>query len=168
MSPKHQDSRPTGRSLEAATQQVRELDQISDVLPGLSIGSYAAADSPGTLKAAATTHAVCLCEDLPQPAQALPSLHLPMSDFGGSSLEELARQAVEFIHAGMKSGGQVLVFCGLGVNRSPALVTAYLVLQGWSLDDALRAVYNARPVADIHEDYLAQLRALALRNSPKV
>jgi dual specificity phosphatase 12 len=153
------------RSLEAAKQQALELDQISEVVPGVSIGSYAVADCPEALEAAGITHVVCLCDDLPEPAQDLVSLHLPMSDSGDSDLEGLTRKALEFIRGGIKVRGRVLVFCGLGVNRSPAMVSAYLVIDGWSLDDALRAVYNARPMASLHENYLAKLRALALRNT---
>lgn len=167
MPPNHRVRQAAGGSLKAAKQQALELDRLNEALPGLSIGSYAAADSPELLEVAGITHAVCLCDDFPEPAQGLSSLHLPMSDSGSSNLEELARQAHAFIREGMKSGGQVLVFCGLGVNRSPALVTAYLVLQGWSLDAALGAVYKARPMTSLHQDYLAQLRTLAQRSTSK-
>jgi protein-tyrosine phosphatase len=130
-------------------------------MAGLLVGSYGAAEDSARLRAAGITHVVCLTDGEPLWPQGLASMHVPMSDWGDSSLSDLVAKAAPFIDEARSAGGRVLVFCMLGVNRSPALVAGYLVAKGWKLGDALEAVSSARPVVSIHDGYMAQLRRLS-------
>jgi protein-tyrosine phosphatase len=135
---------------------------MGEVLPGLYLGGYAAVDDATALRAAGITHLLSLREDRVEGAGEIESLHLPMSDAGESSLEQLVHGAGTFIDSALRLGGRVLVYCDLGVNRTPALIAAYLIMKGWTLEDALGQVSRSRPVVGIVEPYMTQLRALAV------
>lgn len=138
-----------------------DLDRISEVLTYLCIGSYGAAENAAYLKEQKITHAVCVLEGYPESVASLPNLCIPMSDHGESDLRQVLRDAVPFIQGAREAGGRVLVFCALGVNRSPTLVAGYLrVALGCSTADALERITSSRPFVSIHEKYLAQLEQL--------
>lgn len=139
-----------------------DLDRISEVLPYLYIGSYGAAENGAYLEEKNVTHAVCVIEEYPPSVAALANLCIPMSDYGESDIRQLLTEIVPFIESAKETGGRVLIFCALGVNRSPALVAGYLrAALGFSLDEALRKIISSRPFVDIHEKYLSQLKELA-------
>merc|ERR1719469_1427858 len=58
----------------------------------------------------------------------------------------------------------VLVHCSLGVNRSPTLVLAFLVMKGLSLRQAYRQVLRTRP----HIDPLPGYRDALMRYETEV
>jgi protein-tyrosine phosphatase len=49
------------------------------------------------------------------------------------------RPASDWVGKALKDGGTVLVHCGEGISRAPAMVAAYLVIQGRSLLEAMRS-----------------------------
>ena len=139
-----------------------ELDRISVVLPFLCIGSYGAAEQADYLEGLGITNTICLLEELPKaiPPQ-FENLLLPMSDDGESRLADLLVRAVPFIERARSSGGRVLIFCASGINRSPALASAYLqVVLRYRMDAALSMIFSVRPLVSIHERYLDQLAVL--------
>jgi len=138
-----------------------DLDRISEVLPYLYIGSYGAAENAAYLKEQNITHLVCLLDQVPETAVALPNLCIPMSDHGASDLRQVLTHVVPFIEGARDAGGHVLIFCALGVNRSPALTAGYLrVALGYTTDEALKRITSSRPFVSIHEKYLFQLEQL--------
>jgi len=147
--------------LAAGSPSPDDFDRISEVLPYLCIGSYGAAENAAYLTEQKITHAVCVLEEYPGSVASLPNLRIPMSDHGESDLQQVLRDAVPFIRAAGEAGGRVLVFCILGVNRSPTVVAGYLrTALGWSTADALSRITSRRPFVSIHEKYLAQLEEL--------
>lgn len=140
-----------------------DLDRISEVLPYLYIGSYGAAENANYLRERQITHVICLLEECPEAVASLPNLRIPMSDYGDSDLRQFLADAIPFIERGRETGGRVLVFCALGVNRSPALVAGYLKVKLWyTTDEALGKLTSSRPFVSIHEQYLSQLQHLDL------
>jgi len=138
-----------------------DLDRISEVLPYLYIGSYGAAENAAYLKDQNITHLVCLLEKYPVTTASLPNLCIPMSDHGESDLRQLLAQVVPFIEGAKEVGGRVLIFCALGVNRSPALAAGYLRAElGCPTGEALSRITSSRPFVSIHEKYLSQLEQL--------
>lgn len=152
-----------GGRLDFARRQARLLDVLSEVVPGLFVGSYAAAESADRLRAAGITHVVAVGEAVPEAAAQLPTLHLPMSDEGMSDLWELVLMAGPLLEAARSGGGRVSVFCNQGVNRSPALVAGYLVASGVAPQRALELLSSARPIVNLHGRYLSLLTALRMR-----
>jgi len=139
----------------------RDLDRVSEVLPYLYIGSYGAAEDLSYLEAQGITHVVCLLEEYPESVSSRPHLCLPMSDSGESDLRQLLTDAIPFIESAREAGGRVLIFCALGVNRSPTLVAGYLrVVLGCSVGEALNRITASRPFVSLHEKYLSQLEQL--------
>lgn len=70
----------------------------------------------------------------------------------------LIDEAVHFLLDQTARGHRVLVHCEMGISRSPAIAAAYLHLaQGLALDQALRCVQAARPIAEPHPALMASL-----------
>ena len=138
-----------------------DLDRISKVLSYLYIGSYGAAENAAYLESQKITHVVCLLEEYPESVASLPKLCIPMSDDGESDIRRLLAEVVPFMESAREAGGRVLIFCALGVNRSPALVAGYLrVALGFPIGEALSKIALSRPFVSIHERYLSQLEQL--------
>jgi protein-tyrosine phosphatase len=146
-----------------ARERAKIIDRLSEIVPGLFVGSYAGAKDVEKLRARRITHLLSVREEPPEGSEGFASLHLPMFDSGESRLEAIAGEAAVFIDAALGAGGGVLVFCDLGVNRSPALIAGYLIMKGWTLEAALTALLRGRTIVGIVEPYLVQLRALAAR-----
>jgi protein-tyrosine phosphatase len=140
-----------------------DLDKINEVLPYLFIGSYGAAENLAYLREQRITHAICLLKQQPESMVALSNLCLPMSDYGDSDLSLLLAAALPFIESARASGGRVLIFCALGVNRSAALVAGYLrIALRCSPEEALSRVVASRPFISLHGGYLFQLEQLSI------
>ena len=145
-----------------------DLDRISEVLPYLFLGSYGAAENAEHLKERGITHVICVLEEYPEAVAALPVLRIPMSDHGDSDLRQTLADAAPFIEKAREAGGRVLIFCALGVNRSPALTAGYLrmALQ-CSPAEALNWIASARPFVSLHQKYLSQLEQLEPGKAPE-
>jgi len=61
----------------------------------------------------------------------------------------------------VNQGHDVLVHCHAGIERTPTVVCAALLLMGWSLPEAYQRVVAVRPEAAPTEGQLAALRAFA-------
>src|ERR1700680_3706739 len=88
--------------------------------------------------------------------------HLPLQDHGTPTLDEL-RNAAAMVSTLVKQGHEVLVHCQAGIERTPTVVCAALLLMGWSLPEAYQRVLEVRPEAAPTDGQLATLRALAER-----
>jgi len=61
----------------------------------------------------------------------------------------------------IREDGNILVHCNLGVSRSVAIVTSYLMkFQRYSLDEALTLVREARPQGRPNDGFMSQLEKL--------
>jgi protein-tyrosine phosphatase len=83
-----------------------------------------------------------------------------LEDHGSPTAAEL-RAAANATSGLMRRGRTVLVHCRAGVERSPTVACAALVLHGWSLHDAYTRVLRSRPRASPTDGQLAALRELA-------
>jgi hypothetical protein len=113
---------------------------FSLVEDGLYIGSSVNHPPPGTRAV------VNLCgrED---PYQTEASLWTPVFEGGKEPSLDWLREVVEFITAQRNAGRPTYVHCLAGMNRSGAVVTAYLMYEhGWSRDDALTFLQSKREV----------------------
>lgn len=148
-------------TLKAGKLRAKELDEISEIVPGLLAGGYLAARDIAVLRGSGVTHLLSLREERAEGIEDLEYLNLPMSDSGDSVLCEVASNAARFIDAARDAGGRVLVYCDMGVNRTAAVIAGYLILKGWSLEAATERISRVRSVINIIEPYNLQLRALA-------
>lgn len=90
-----------------------------------------AARSTRSLTENRITHILSVCTD-PIPAEVPESgichLRIPVEDVDYADLLIQMPTACRFIEQSLRSGGVVLVHCGQGLSRSPAIVAAYCKL----------------------------------------
>ena len=107
---------------------------------GLYLGRAVRQPPPGT-RAVVN---VCGRED---PYQAEAVFWEPVFEAGKEPDLDWLRRTVEFIATQRKAGRPTYVHCLAGMNRSGAVVTAYLMHEhGWSRDQALSYLQQRRPV----------------------
>ncbi len=83
--------------------------------------------------------------------------YLPVIDNTPPTLEQLA-DGVRFMQEAIANDGIVYVHCGSGVGRSPAMVAAYLISTGMTLDAAVEQIESARPFVRILPGQMERLR----------
>ena len=67
----------------------------------------------------------------------------------------------------LQAGHQVYVHCTLGINRAPTVVLAYLtVIEGMSVENAIRQIRKVRPYADPSWDALDAYHHAIFGNAP--
>ena len=133
------------------------------VIPGLSMGSAASMRHAARLARTGIDCVVDLREERAKAGHWPPQVifrHVPLEDHGTPSLEEL-RDAAVTVSSLVKQGHDVLVHCHAGVERTPMVVCAALLMMGWSLTQAYQRVLEVRPESAPTDGQLAVLRALA-------
>jgi atypical dual specificity phosphatase len=100
-------------------------------------------DDLAWLRAQGVTAILSLTERLPE----LPGFvvhHVPVVDMTSPTLDQL-HEAVGFIRGVVASGGAVVTHCTAGRGRTGTILAAYLVGEGFAVDEALRHVRALRP-----------------------
>lgn len=86
-------------------------------------------------------------------------LHIPMSDYGDSDVFEVGKSCFSFIDSARKNNENILVHCRGGLNRSPTIVIAYLMVKlKMTLNEAYYLVKNKREKITPHKNYIDQLK----------
>jgi len=133
------------------------------VIPGLWMGSAASIRHPARLTRDGIDCVVDLREEganlVEWPPQILIS-HIPLVDHGTPTIDAL-QAAAATVSDLVKQGHEVLVHCHAGVERTPTVVCAALVMMGWSLTEAYQRVLEVRPEAAPTDGQLAVLSALS-------
>jgi len=139
------------------------------VIPGLWIGSAASARHPARLVRGGVDCVVDLREEGADVGHWPPEVvvrHVPLVDHGTPTVAEL-RDAAATVSTLVSEGHEVLVHCHAGIERTPMVVCAALVMLGWSLRDAYQRVLEVRPEAAPTDAQLAVLRALSAELSAR-
>lgn len=89
--------------------------------------------------------------------QSIDFIHLPVVDNAAPTLDQL-RQGVAFISQHVNLGGKCYIHCRMGEGRGPTMGTAYLVSEGFTVDDAIDAILLKRPFLKITPSQIARLR----------
>ena len=152
-----------GEDFAIVVEMFRRRPDAVRVIPGLSMGSAPSASSGARLARGGIDCIVDLREKRTKisnwPSQVLVR-HVPLEDHGTPSIGEL-RDAAVTVSSLVNQGHDVLVHCLAGVERTPMVVCAALMMMGWSLTDAYQRVLEVRPEAAPTDGQLAALRALA-------
>lgn len=83
--------------------------------------------------------------------------YFPIVDNTAPSMADL-ETGVDFIRSVIDEDGKIYVHCGSGVGRAPTMAAAYLISEGYSLDDAVAKITKARPFVRILPDQMKRLR----------
>ncbi|KAI0321967.1 protein-tyrosine phosphatase-like protein [Amylostereum chailletii] len=135
----------------------RNIDAVLD--DQLYIGNLAAAKSPHLHSELGITHIVSVCPDIP--CQGPNHLVIPVQDSEYSDLVFGMSQACRFIEAALADGGRVLVHCVMGISRSAAVITAYLMkTRRVTVKQAIAALKKRRPKILPNYGFIKQLHVL--------
>jgi hypothetical protein len=160
---------PRLESALAACIELRRRDaEPQEVVPGVYIGSIAAARNRAALAAAGITHVICAtAECAPFYPDELAYLHVRVRDEPGVQISAHFDEVCAFIDAALAARGAVLVHCVMGRSRSATLVCAHLMrAHGLSMLEALERLRAVRPAIAPNSSFAVQLlrleRALCL------
>ncbi|KAK4052188.1 hypothetical protein OIV83_002483 [Microbotryomycetes sp. JL201] len=125
--------------------------EAQETLSGLYVGGFQPSWNFQTLQALGITHILCIAEER--------EAHLFRARFPDSftyrieairdaddqNLIRIFPESHAFIDSVLQNNGRVLVHCGDGISRSPAIVVSYIMCKtGLSLDEAFQFVQSRR------------------------
>ncbi len=129
------------------------------LMPQLLVGARSDAEDADALRCAGVDALVSLAP-VSRPAGVKRQLSLELADRVALPASAV-REVVDFVRARLTAGERVLMHCEMGISRSPALALCVLhELSGAGIDEALRRVRAARPLADPHPALLDSIREL--------
>ncbi len=109
-----------------------ELEELLGREYDLAVSLLTDEDEPGVFESIDDLHRA-----LSQKSKKL--VRLPVPSGRPPSVEE-GMALLHMIDETLKKGGRVLIMCGRAWGRSACLAAGYLVLRGWSAEEALRLV----------------------------
>ncbi|PLW48296.1 hypothetical protein PCANC_12898 [Puccinia coronata f. sp. avenae] len=141
----------------------REAQQI---LPSVFLGPYQASRDLASLQKHHITHICCISESReahlfkPYFPDQFNYLTLDIRDATDQHLISIFPKAKEFIDNALQRNGRVLIHCGDGLSRSPAIITAYVMAScNVSSDTAFHFVQSRRFCVSPNMGFLHQLDA---------
>jgi len=102
-------------------------------------------------------HCVNMREDYDAADQGLEFPHHCHPPAGHRAFLDQLMDGVAFIHEAVSQRRRVYVYCKHGKHRSVALVAAYLITQGWEVDEAFARVMRYR-VCDVLPFHYEQVK----------
>jgi protein-tyrosine phosphatase len=128
------------------------------ILDRLAVGGYTARSNPewaAVVTVVSPEELANFSEYFPL-SERMPWIHIPLSD-GRKGLKPHLDAVTSFIQTHIRNGC-VLVHCGAGNSRSVSIVVAYLVLCGFSMQDALSFVRQHRPGICPYSGFLDEIK----------
>jgi len=104
-----------------------------EIIPGLYCGPFQSSKDYDRLKGFGITHVLCIYDERealfirPRFPNDFVYKLLDVRDAPDQNLIRLFPDAKLFIDQALQAGGRILVHCGDGISRSPAIVTAYVM-----------------------------------------
>ncbi|GAA5862546.1 hypothetical protein JCM8547_002099 [Rhodosporidiobolus lusitaniae] len=140
--------------------------EAQEILPGLYIGPFQPSWKLEVLQKLGITHILCIAETREQhlfkpkfPGRIVYMVE-EIRDADDQNLIRIFPQARNFIDSALQAGGRVLVHCGDGISRSPAIVTAYVMIRtGLTHEDAFAFVQARRFCVAPRTEFVHQLEA---------
>ncbi|GAA5916420.1 hypothetical protein JCM6882_001556 [Rhodosporidiobolus microsporus] len=140
--------------------------EAQEILPGLYVGPFQPSWKLDVLQSLGITHILCIAESR---EQHLFKARFPetfvyhiqeIRDADDQNLIRIFPAARDFIDSALTAGGRVLVHCGDGISRSPAIVTAYVMIKtGLTHEDAFQFVQARRFCVAPRTEFIHQLEA---------
>ncbi|MCP4167263.1 MAG: dual specificity protein phosphatase family protein [Chloroflexi bacterium] len=139
------------------TEETDILD-ISKITDGLFVSNWPIAKHEPEIVGYGIELIICTIwesqdKELNQPP--LKMIHIRMTDapFMPLPMSQL-RRGVEAALPVLEADGRVLVFCKSGIHRSVAMASCILIGQGYSAEEAMRMVADAREIADPYKPHI--------------
>ena len=135
--------------------------ELLKVSPQLYISGYEAAKNSRLLENESITHILNLAGESKCPNNFSSSFNyfsLKMPDNPKIDILFFLYFAIEFMIDSIKTKGKVLVHCVKGTSRAAAVAIAYLILQGYSEQEAYSCLNNVHPCIDPNFGFVCQLK----------
>lgn len=159
-------------SSQLITREKVSQSHLTQVSPQVFISSYEAAKNPDLLASESITHILNLAGEAKCPNPFSASFHyfsMKMPDNPKIDILFFLYFAMEFIINSVRSKGKVLIHCVKGTSRAAAVALAYLMLQGYSEQEAYEKLSKANPEIDPNFGFVCQLKEFKSRRSePRV
>ncbi|BGP16539.1 hypothetical protein JCM10213_000549 [Rhodosporidiobolus nylandii] len=131
---------------------------LQEVLPGLWIGDYQAAQDAALLQ---RSEIACVVSGMRQEYAAHPGMRMhrvAVDDDDKTNIVEHFAPTADFIDEALTQGQGVLVHCHAGVSRSTTLVAAYLMAKkGLNVEQAVAKIRAVRAQVEPSEAFMVQL-----------
>ncbi|KAJ6485785.1 protein-tyrosine phosphatase-like protein [Mycena sanguinolenta] len=149
-----------GVSLLQGVKVIRDAESYNAIIDDkLYLGNLSAAGSPQLLTRLKITHVLSVCPDIMEVVETIKHLTLPIVDDEQFELLQYLSATCQFIQEALDSGGHVLVHCVMGISRSAAVVSAYLMFsQHISAARAIALVRSRRPKSKPSYNFIRQLQ----------
>lgn len=137
---------------------------MQEIIHGLFVGSHHPAKDLGLLQKHSISR-ICCCVDVAPPfPEKFTYLIIPAADANGYNLAKHFDEAFVFIDEGIAQGQNVLVHCGAGISRGPAIAASYLVRKlTIPAVEAVSLVHRARDCANPNDGFMKQLTRLSAK-----
>ncbi|GAA97577.1 uncharacterized protein L969DRAFT_91489 [Mixia osmundae IAM 14324] len=109
--------------------------QAQEIIPRLWCGPYQSSNNLATLKSQGITHILCIADTRegglvkPKFPNDFEYQVLNIRDSWDQNLITVFPEVAHFMEHALSTGGALLVHCGDGISRSPAIVTAYIMVK---------------------------------------
>jgi protein-tyrosine phosphatase len=148
------------------------VTQLFQVCPRVYISGYEASKDLALLNSQEISHILNLAGEAKCPSAYTSYFNyysLRMPDNPKVDILFFLYFAIEFIVSSLNASGKVLVHCVKGTSRAAAMALAYLMLQGYSEQDAYACLNAAHPAIDPNFGFVCQLKELkSNKQDPRV
>jgi len=138
-----------------------EFCQLSEVLPGLYLGSSRDAEDLNLLKQYQINTIINISTSIPcyfENEKYFEYLRLPCHDSPNQNILQYFETTFEYIHQKLSINKNILVHCQGGISRSPSFVIGYLMrYHSKTFDEAHNLVKNKRNIINPNLNFLGQL-----------
>ena len=139
--------------------KVKSDSEPSEVVPDVFLGSIGAAHNREVLNRLNITHVLTVAGGFePKFPSEFTYECVDVKDVPEERLCVHFDRCLKFIAKCLLDGGRVLVHCFAGKSRSATICAAYVMAtEGWTLEQALKAIGDARPAAAPNHGFMTQL-----------
>jgi len=139
--------------------KVKSDSEPSEVVPDVFLGSIGAAHNREVLQRLNITHVLTVAGGFePKFPSEFTYECVDVKDVPEERLCVHFDRCLKFIAKCLLDGGRVLVHCFAGKSRSATICAAYVMAtEGWTLEQALKAIGDARPAAAPNHGFMTQL-----------
>ena len=126
--------------------------KYSRVTDSIYVGPQHRSNGKRALKQAGITHIINMRSEFDDESYGLTLgdvrsdnyCYLPTVDDNPISAEHIEK-GIAYIDSAIEGGGKVYIHCSAGVGRAPSMAAAFLISRGYSAEEALGLIRQARP-----------------------
>jgi dual specificity MAP kinase phosphatase len=138
-----------------------EFCQLSEVLPGLYLGSSRDAENLNLLQEHQIKTVINISTTIPcyfEDEKLFEYLRLPCHDSPNQNILQYFETTFEYIREKLSKNKNILVHCQAGISRSPSFIIGYLMkYHSTTFDEAYDLVKNKRNIINPNLNFLGQL-----------